>query len=132
MRTVVDALWTDLQSAGVSWIGFYIDHPAEPDDRRLVLGSCRDKPACSPIGLHGVCGKALVTRQVQIVHDVRELGAKYIACDPRDRSEIVIPLLNKETNCWGVLDVDSYEVGAFGDADASGLLGVLRAARLTT
>ena len=128
MRRTVDALWDSLHDRGVSWVGFYIDHPREPDDRRLTLGPCRDKPACSPIGLHGVCGQALLSRSVRIVRDVAELGPNYIACDPRDRSEIVVPLLNGHGDCWAVLDMDSWEVEAFDQADASGLGTVLRAA----
>jgi len=131
MRAVVDALWNGLHNAGVSWVGFYIDHPDQPHDRRMVLGPCRDKPACSPIGLHGLCGQALISRQVQIVRDVRSLGVNYIACDPRDRSEIVAPLIDQAGVCWGVLDLDSWEPAAFDEADAAGLRRVLHAAGLT-
>ncbi len=131
MQQVVDALWDALHDTGVSWVGFYLDRPDEQDDQRLVLGPRRDKPACSPIGLHGVCGKALLTRSVQIVRDVNELGPNYIACDPRDRAEIVLPLFDSNGCCWGVLDVDSWNVGAFDETDAAGLHQVLCAAGLT-
>ena len=59
MRAVADALWNALHDKGVSWVGFYVDHSDQPDDQRLILGPCRNKPACSPIGLHGVCGQTL-------------------------------------------------------------------------
>lgn len=130
MRIVVDAAWPRLCKAGVSWIGFYVDHPDLGDDRRLVLGPCRDKPACSPIGVHGACGRALLSKQTLIVRDVAELGSNYVACDPRDRSEIVIPLHDEGGGCWGVLDVDSWDIGAFDERDAEGLSSVLRAAGL--
>jgi L-methionine (R)-S-oxide reductase len=130
MRAVVDILWDELRKAGVSWVGFYLDRPNEPDDRRMALGQCRDKPACSPIGLHGVCGQALRSKHTRIVRDVMELGPNYIACDPRDRSEIVIPLIDERGQCWGVLDVDSWEIGAFDESDERGLREVLRAAGL--
>lgn len=130
MQVVVDAIWNALHDKGVSWVGFYIDQPGQPDTERMILGPRRDKPACSPIGLHGACGRALLSRQVLIVRDVAELGANYIACDPRDRSEIVIPLIDNEA-AWGVLDVDSWEVAAFDDRDADGLTAVLRAAGLS-
>jgi putative methionine-R-sulfoxide reductase with GAF domain len=130
MRLAVDLMWDHLQRAGVSWIGFYVDQPQEPDDRRMVLGPCRDKPACSPIGLHGVCGQALRSKQTRIVRDVRDLGDKYIACDPRDRSEIVIPLSDGSGACWAVLDVDSHEVNSFDESDDAGLRRVLAAAGL--
>ena len=130
MQKTVDALWDGLWHAGVSWVGFYLDRPDQADDRRLELGPCRDKPACSPIGLHGVCGQALRLRQVRIVSDVRELGGNYVACDPRDRSEIVVPLMEASGECWGVLDLDSWETASFAEADAIGLRLVLTAAGL--
>ena len=130
MQRVVDLLWEALHEQDVSWIGFYLDQPDQADDRRLVLGPCRDRPACSPIGLHGVCGASLRSRQTQVVHDVADLGPDYIACDPRDASEIVIPLSDSADVCWGVLDVDSWKTGAFSEADDVGLRSVLAAARL--
>ena len=132
MQAVVQVLWRGLHEAGVSWVGFYVDRPGEPDEKRLVLGACRDQPACTPIGLHGVCGQALRFGRPRVVPDVRELGADYIACDPQDRSEIVIPLLDEKARCWAVLDLDSHEADAFSDDDARGLCQVLRAAGFVT
>ena len=63
MQAIVDALWDAFKHQGYSWVGFYLDRPDAPADERLVLGPRRDKPACSPIGLHGACGKALLTRE---------------------------------------------------------------------
>ena len=129
MRAVVDRLWEALGSQGASWVGFYV-HP-DPQAGELVLAVCRDRPACSPIGLHGACGRALLERCILIVRDVANLGENYIACDPRDRSEIVVPCIDQTDACWGVLDLDSHESGAFDVADAEGLHRVLVAAGLT-
>jgi putative methionine-R-sulfoxide reductase with GAF domain len=128
MQVVVDALWDALEPRGVSWVGFYVHEGGD----ELVLGPRRDKPACSPIGLHGACGQAFTNRRPLVVPDVTKLGANYIACDPRDRSEVVIPLSDNDGECWGVLDLDSHEVGAFDESDVAGLTEVLRAAGLTT
>ena len=128
MQAVVDRLWESLAATGFSWIGFYV--PKGPND--LVLGPRRDKPACSPIGLHGACGRAFLTRSALIVGDVRRLGANYVACDPRDLSELVIPLFDADGSCWGVFDLDSFECDAFSPADVSGLSRVLRKAGLTS
>ena len=128
MRAVVDALWDGLHESGVSWVGFYLPE----GETELVLGPSRNKPACSPIGLHGVCGQAFTQRRPMIVRDVRELGQNYVACDPRDQSEVVVPVFDENGACWAVLDLDSHQVGAFSEADVSGLLSVLRAAALTT
>lgn len=113
MQFIVDAIWAEFGShQPVSWVGFYLMGPGE-----MTLGPRRDKPACSPIGLHGACGKAALSGRTVVVRDVRELGAAYIACDPRDLSEIVIPIRTRDGRITGVLDLDSYSVAAFGEAD---------------
>jgi putative methionine-R-sulfoxide reductase with GAF domain len=127
MQAVVDVLWDGLHPTGVSWVGFYVYEYGE----ELILGPRRDKPACSPIGLHGACGQAFTSRKPLVVRDVAELGEDYIACDPRDRSEVVLPLFDESGACWGVLDLDSHQVGAFDDADVEGLQEVLCRAGLT-
>ena len=130
LQRVADALWEGMKNQGVSWVGFYIAQPEEPEDRRLVLGPHRDKPSCSPLGLHGVCGQAMRFRTARIIADVTELGDDYIACDPRDRSEIAIPLLREDGTCCIVLDLDSFEPAAFDESDHAGLMLVLEAAGL--
>ncbi len=127
MQTFVDLLWPALHPTGISWLGFYL-HTGNDE---LILGPRRDKPACSPIGLHGACGQAFLQRKTLIVRDVADLGANYVACDPRDKSEIVVPLINQDGSCWGVFDVDSWDIGAFTDADETGLTRLLRRAGLT-
>jgi len=127
MQTFVDTLWDALYAAGVSWLGFYLHEGGD----ELVLGPRRDQPACSPIGMHGACGRALRSGEPLIVRDVADLGPNYIACDPRDRSELVIPLFDESGRCYGVLDLDSHEVGAFAWTDLDGLLTLLRRAGLT-
>jgi L-methionine (R)-S-oxide reductase len=97
-------------------------------EESLELGPHRDKPACTPIGLHGVCGQSFLSRRAMVIDDVRALGDNYVACDPRDRSEVVVPLLDPDGRAWGVLDLDSHETGAFADSDVAGLRRVLAAA----
>ena len=128
MQAVVDLLWDGLKDTGVAWVGFYLLEGGQ----ELVLGPRRDKPACSPIGLHGVCGQAATQRRARVVADVKDLGANYVACDPRDRSEVVVPLFEPDGTCWGVLDLDSHDVRSFDEDDVNGLQLVLRAAGLTT
>ena len=127
MQTVVDELWAALSGRGVSWCGFYL---SSGSGKELVLGPRRDKPACSPIGLEGVCGRAWREKRAVVGRDVAELGEAYIACDPRDRSEVVVPLLDADGECRAVLDLDSHEAGVFSEADADGLRLVLEAAGL--
>lgn len=129
MKAVVDGLWVTFKDEGLSWIGFYVFDAANPDE--LELGPRRDKPACSPIGMHGACGQCFTSRKALVVPDVAKLGAGYIACDPRDRSEVVVPCIGMDGTCWGVLDADSYDVNAFTMHDALCLLRLLRHTRLS-
>jgi len=128
MQLAVDVLWSHLARTGVSWIGFYLKIAGADE---MVLGPCRDKPACSPIGLHGACGRCWRERVPLVVRDVAVLGAGYIACDPRDRSEVVLPLFEADGSCWGVLDADSYDAGSFDERDANELGEVMRALGLS-
>ena len=118
MEAFVQLWWDTCAPLGTSWAGFYVDVAGEPDDRRLALAARRPKPACSPIGMHGACGQGLRGARSLVVHDVADLGAGYVACDPRDRSELVVPCLAADGSAWGVFDVDSHAVGAFGVPDA--------------
>lgn len=138
LRALVDALWGALSLTGVSWVGFYHGPGEQLDDGRvagpeeMLLGARRDKPACSPIGLHGVCGRGWRERASVVVRDVAVLGADYVACDPRDRSEVVVPLFDERGGCWGVIDADSFDVGAFTERDARELHALLARAGVTT
>lgn len=118
----------------VSWAGFYQKDVAS-DTMSLV---CREpKPACSPIGLFGMCGRGWREQKNFIVRDVRVLGENYVACDPRDQSELVIPIYESEAHrargeCWGVFDVDSYDLHAFEVSHARAVLEMLHDAHITT
>jgi L-methionine (R)-S-oxide reductase len=101
-----------------SWIGFYLMRGGE-----LVLGPFQGKVACVRIALgRGVCGTAAAERRTLIVPDV-EAFPGHIACDAGSRSEIVVPIL-RSGKVVAVLDLDSYELAAFDDADAEGLAPV--------
>lgn len=129
MSAFVDAAWAALSPQGVSWIGFYFKDAGADS---MSLGHRRDKPACSPIGLHGVCGQGWSKQRSIVVRDVKVLGADYVACDPRDQSEVVVPVFDPSGACTGVLDVDSFDVGAFTQHDATELARLMIAAGLTT
>lgn len=114
MHELCDVMWRFCKDHGVSWVGFY---EKDPDQDQMILGPSRDSPACSPIKLHGACGMSYTKKRPIIVNDVHNLGPNYIACDPRDKSEIIIPLFNDDGSCYGVLDIDSHDRNAFGNHD---------------
>ncbi|MDF1809017.1 MAG: GAF domain-containing protein [Phycisphaerales bacterium] len=114
MNEFCDVIWRFFKDHGVSWVGFY---EKDPNEEQMILGPSRDKPACSPIELRGACGMSWERKRPLIVNDVHNLGEHYIACDPKDRSEIVIPLFNDDGSTYGVLDIDSFDRNAFNDHD---------------
>lgn len=117
MKVVSDEIWLEFgDHRPVSWVGFYF-----LGDGEMTLGPRRNKPACSPIGLHGACGQAALAGKTLVVRDVKALGENYVACDPRDRSEIVVPVRGRDGKVVGVLDLDSHALGAFGDLDRKSL-----------
>lgn len=135
MAHLVDLLWREFGEddptkptrGHISWVGFY---EIEPGEEEMALVCREPKPACSPIGLHGMCGRGWKERRSYVVRDVAVLGDGYVACDPRDRSELVVPMI-VGGECWGVLDVDSYDVGAFAERDAQNMGEVCRLMGLT-
>ena len=97
----------------VDWIGFY---RYLASTNCLQLGPYQGSLACNVIpNGQGVCGKASYTRQTQIIPDVTQFKG-HIACDSRSRSEIVVPLIQRE-KLIGVLDLDSNRLNAFSPHD---------------
>ncbi len=82
------------------WVGFYLVEKNE-----LILGPFQGTVACTRIQKgKGVCGTAWKKNKTIIVDDVDKFEG-HIACSSLSKSEIVIPLRNKE-KVIGVLDVD--------------------------
>ncbi|MEE8138991.1 MAG: GAF domain-containing protein, partial [Thermoanaerobaculia bacterium] len=72
-----------------------------------------------PFG-QGVCGGAAQRRKTLIVEDVHAFPG-HIACDSDSRSEIVVPVFDRDDQLCAVLDLDSRQVAAFDEADRAGL-----------
>ena len=102
------------------WIGFYRHIGGE-----LLIGPYQGTFGCLRIAIgRGVCGTAAGTRKTQIVPDVHAFPG-HIACDSASRSEIVVPVLNKDKDLIAVLDIDSTELDTFDQLDAHYLESIL-------
>lgn len=100
------------ERTGYFWVGFYV-----VDDGVLKLGPFQGPPACYRIGFgKGVCGTAWREAATTVVPDVEEFPG-HIACSSLSRSEIVVPLFDRDNNVMAVLDIDSRELDAFDDID---------------
>ncbi|MEG0329830.1 MAG: GAF domain-containing protein [Longicatena sp.] len=95
----------------INWAGFYLCKNDE-----LILGPFQGSVACMHIPLgKGVCGTCAKTLQLLRVDNVHEF-ATHIACDSASKSEIVLPLIQKDT-LIGVLDIDSPNYQNFDEQD---------------
>ena len=106
-------LWQEL--ADINWAGFY-----KMEGGILVLYPFQGKPACTKIAVgKGVCGTAVAEDKTQLVPDVHQFPG-HIACDCASNSEIVVPI-HVKGEIWGVLDIDSPNLGRFDEEDQKGL-----------
>src|SRR6056297_134111 len=100
----------------LNWAGFYLLRDGE-----LVLGPFQGRPACVRIAVgSGVCDTAVAAGESQVVADVHAFPG-HIACDPRSRSEIVVPVRDASGEVVAVLDLDSDRPGTFDAQDRGGL-----------
>ena len=103
---------------GHLWTGFYrVVTPGV----LLRVGPYQGSLGCLDITFgRGVCGAAAAEQRTIVVADVHAFPG-HIACDPRSRSEIVVPVFDARGALLAVLDIDSAVPDAFGDADRNGL-----------
>jgi GAF domain-containing protein len=100
-----------------SWTGFYRVVGTD----LLRVGPYQGPPGCLEIPFgRGVCGAAAHERRTQLVPDVDAFPG-HIACDARARSEIVVPVNDRDGELIAVLDLDSHRPAAFDEDDRKGL-----------
>lgn len=100
------------QTFGFWWTGFY-----RVQGEELVLGPFQGPLACSRIKFgRGVCGTTWEERCTQVVPDVEQFPG-HIACSSASKSEIVVPVFNKEGEITAVLDIDSEHLSTFDNTD---------------
>lgn len=107
---------------GHLWTGFYrVVGPG-----LLRVGPYQGTVGCLEIAFgRGVCGAAAAEQRTIVVPDVERFPG-HITCDPRSKSEIVVPVFDRAGSLIAVLDVDSSRRAAFDQQDAAGLERMLR------
>ena len=93
---------------GFFWVGFY---RVQGDELVLCTRIARGR---------GVCGTAWQEDRTLVVPDVDAFPG-HIACSSLSRSEIVVPVHDREGRVRGVLDIDSDRPAAFDATDAAWL-----------
>jgi GAF domain-containing protein len=106
---------------GVSWTGFYMLRGGQ-----LIVDAYQGPVACLVLGARtGVCWAAVDRRESVLVPDVHAFPG-HVACDPRSRSELVVPVLGGDGDPIGVLDLDSHRPDHFDRVDMEGCEAVVR------
>lgn len=102
------------------WTGFYLY-----EDDRLVVGPYQGPVACQELEKgKGVCWAALTRDSAVIVPDVSQFPG-HIACDSRSKSEITLPVKDKNGALKALLDVDSGEMDQFDEIDEKYLKDII-------
>jgi L-methionine (R)-S-oxide reductase len=106
---------------GHLWTGFY---------RVVAPGLLRVGPYQGTLGCleipfgKGVCGTSAADERTVVVDDVHAI-ANHITCDARSKSEVVLPVFNRDGVLVAVFDIDSDRLAAFDDVDVEALTRVL-------
>jgi len=119
MATVSAILHYKLSKA--LWTGFYSLKAGE-----LLVKTYQGPLACQVLKKNtGVCWTAINKKKTIIVPDVH-LFQGHIACDPRSKSEIVVPVRDKTGIITGVLDIDCKVLNGFDETDKEYLEKIVR------
>tara|TARA_B100000809_G_scaffold86972_2_gene85472 strand:- start:7030 stop:7515 length:486 start_codon:yes stop_codon:yes gene_type:complete len=106
---------------GWLWVGVYFVKNSE-----LVLGPFQGPIACTRIQLgRGVSGTAWYKKEAIIVEDVDQFP-DHIICNAASKSEIVIPVFNKNGEVAMILDVDSDKLNSFNEIDQKYLTQIIQ------
>lgn len=104
------------------WTGFY--RVTAPE--LLKIGPYQGGHGCLVIPFsRGVCGATARTGEVQLVPDVDAFPG-HIACASSTRSELVLPVHNRQGALIGVFDIDSDQPDVFTASDVAGLQKMLK------
>jgi L-methionine (R)-S-oxide reductase len=100
------------EALGFFWVGFY-----RVIEEELVLGPFQGPIACTRIRKgRGVCGASWLRNETILVSNVDEFPG-HIACSSASKSEIVIPIRDKQGHILAILDIDSDKLDDFNIED---------------
>jgi len=108
-----------------NWTGFYLVD--EKDKNMLILGPYIGEET-DHVKIEfgkGICGQAASTKATFLIGDVSK-ESNYLSCSPKTKSEIVVPVFDKNGNIVGEIDIDSHFENAFDGDDREFLEVVAR------
>jgi GAF domain-containing protein len=91
------------------WCGVYLLR-----GETLFLTAFRGEPTPHPIipRSRGICGAAVAENRTLNIEDV-QADPRYLSCDIRTRSELVVPIRDSRGEPIGEVDIDSHRSAAF-------------------
>ena len=102
------------------WTGFYLH-----ENDTLVVGPYQGPVACQTLEKgKGVCWAAVERDAAVIVADVTQFPG-HISCDSRSKSEITLPVKDKNGTIRAVLDIDAKELNQFDSIDSAFLYNII-------
>jgi GAF domain-containing protein len=114
MATIAAVLYHKMDT--FFWCGFYL-----LKNERLLVGPYQGPVACQELKTDtGVCWAGINQKKTIVVQDVHDFPG-HIACDSRSKSEVVVPLKDKNGAIIGILDVDGKDFNCFDAVDAEWL-----------
>lgn len=106
-----------------NWVGFY----RNVGNDMLKIGPFQGGHGCLTIPFSkGVCGAVASSKTALNVPDV-DAFSSHIACSSSTRSELVLPVFNREGSLIAVFDIDSDQPAAFLPEDEAQLQSILNA-----
>jgi L-methionine (R)-S-oxide reductase len=100
-----------------NWVGFY----RRINERTLKVGPYQGSHGCLTIDRdRGVCGACFRNASIQLENDVTK-APSHIACSSETKSEIVLPILDRDGEVACVLDIDSTKLDVFDQTDVEHL-----------
>lgn len=105
------------------WCGIY-----RLEKNVLYLSSFRGAPTPHPLisPEEGICGAAVKDNQTLNIDDVKS-DPRYLSCDTRTRSELVVPIRAPDGRPIAEIDIDSHTPGAFGASEVAQMEELARA-----
>jgi len=102
------------------WTGFYLYK-----EGKLIVGPYQGPVACQELAKDkGVCWAALNAQEPVVVPDVHAFP-DHIACDSRSKSEITLPVFDRQRRIKAIFDVDSDRFNSFNEVDQSHLEAIM-------
>lgn len=96
-----------------NWVGLYRKNPA--NEKELIVGPYLGDPTPHeriPLD-KGICGAAIDQNKSVNVPDVNA-DSRYLSCSIVTKSELVVPIRNKDGEAIAEIDIDSTQLNAFG------------------